>query len=113
MQNQVKVRLNTVKLIGRILMPIAETGSISVPELNTIMTNLKFLAEKGELLPPVTPRLIDQTEAGQMLGISLASFKRAERDGAFPFKRRMVGSSVRYRITDVIQFVLAEEGQAE
>ena len=60
-------------------------------------------------MPAIVPKLIDQTEAATMLGISLANFKKLEREDAFPFKRRMVGSAVRYRNTDVIAFIMANE----
>ena len=48
-------------------------------------------------------------EAASMLGIGLSNFKKLESEGRFPFKRKMVGSSVRYRNTDVYQFICAED----
>ena len=63
---KVPVRNTTVKLIGRILQPISETGTITYPELNEIMSNLRNLAQKGELLPDVIPKLIEQRDAAQM-----------------------------------------------
>jgi len=112
MNTRSPIRPQTVKFIGRILNPIVDEGIISVPEYNNIIANLKSLAEKGDLLPAVTPRLIDQTEAGNMLGISLANFKAQERVGAFPFKRKMVGSSVRYRNTDIIAYMMSESNDS-
>lgn len=44
-----------------------------------------------------------------MLGISHSNFKKLEAEGAFPFKRRMVGSAVRYKNTDILDFILASE----
>ena len=55
--------------------------------------------------PIITPRLIDQKSAAELLGIGLSNFKRLEADGAFSFKRKLVGSSVRYRNTDVIAYI--------
>lgn len=101
------VRNTTVKLIGRILQPISETGTITYPELNEIMSNLRNLAQKGELLPDVIPKLIDQRDAAQMLGISFAHFRNLEREGFFPFKRRMVGTTVRYYNTDIQKYILS------
>ena len=101
------VRNTTVKLIGRILQPISETGTITYPELNEIMSNLRNLAQKGELLPDVIPKLIDQRDAAQMQGISFAHFRNLEREGFFPFKRRMVGTAVRYYNTDIQKYILS------
>ena len=104
---KVAVRNTTVKLIGRILQPISETGTITYPELNEIMSNLRNLAQKGELLPDVIPKLIDQRDAAQMQGISFAHFRNLEREGFFPFKRRMVGTAVRYYNTDIQKYILS------
>ena len=43
-----------------------------------------------------------------MLALSLSNFKKQEKDGVFSFKRKMVGSSVRYRNTDIIKYILAK-----
>lgn len=104
---KVPVRNTTVKLIGRILQPISETGTITYPELNEIMSNLRNLAQKGELLPDVIPKLIDQRDAAQMQGISFAHFRNLEREGFFPFKRRMVGTAIRYYNTDIQKYILS------
>lgn len=104
---KVPVRNTTVKLIGHILQPISETGTITYPELNEIMSNLRNLAQKGELLPDVIPKLIDQRDAAQMQGISFAHFRNLEREGFFPFKRRMVGTAVRYYNTDIQKYILS------
>ena len=103
------IRPQTVRLIKRILTPLMEEGLIPVPELNEVIGNLKHLSEKGELLPAIMPKLIDQEEAASMLGVGLSNFKKLEREGAFSFKRKMMGSSVRYRNTDVINFILASD----
>lgn len=101
------VRYTTVKLIGKLLQPLSEAGLISLPELNNIMSNLRHLSQKGELVPDIQPKLIDQREAGEMLGISLANFKKQE--PLFPFKRKMVGHAVRYRNTDIIRYILTND----
>ncbi|MBS1371568.1 MAG: hypothetical protein HPZ91_16620 [Lentisphaeria bacterium] len=107
------VRHQTVKLISKLIHPLTESNLISVPEYREIMAQLKHLAEKGTPLPVVVPRLIDQTAAAEMLGISLANFKRLEREGYFPFKRKMVGTSVRYRNTDLVHFMMNESAGNE
>jgi predicted DNA-binding transcriptional regulator AlpA len=103
-----QIRPRTVKLIARLLSPLSDEGIISVPEEREIISNLKHLSERGELIPNIMPKLIDQTEAAELLGISLANFKKLEREGAFSFNRRMVGSSVRYRNLDVIKYLMTE-----
>lgn len=103
--NNSTIRPNTVKFISKILKPLVDEGVIMVPEGNLIIKNLKHLASKGTLAPVVTPRLIDQKEAAEMLTIGHSNFKRLEKEGVFPFQRRMVGSAVRYRITDIIDYI--------
>lgn len=103
------IRIRTVTLIARLLQPLAEEGVLTIPEKNEIVAQLKHLAEHGETMPAITPRLIDQTAAAEMLGISLANFKKLERESAFTFQRRMVGSAVRYRNTDIVKYITAED----
>ena len=104
-----QIRPRTVKLLSRLMKPLVEEGIILVSEEQNINANLKHLADKGTLMPTIIPKLLDQTEAAEMLGISLANFKKLEREGAFSFQRRMVGSAVRYRNTDVINFIMTED----
>ena len=61
----------------------------------------------GKLLHPLTESNLT------MLGISLANFKRLEREGYFPFKRKMVGTSVRYRNTDLTRYILSHDDTGE
>ena len=102
------IRPQTVTLIGKLLHPLTESNLIPVPEYREVIAQLKYLANRGTPLPTVIPKLVDQTEAATMLGISLANFKRLEREGYFPFKRKMVGTSVRYRNTDLVHFIMNE-----
>jgi len=104
----VPIRKTTVDLIAKILHPLAETGMISIPEEREIVAQLRNLAKTGELLPAVIPKLIGQPEAASMLGISLANFKKMERKGVLPFPRKKIGTSVRYRNTDIVRYILAE-----
>ena len=93
--------------------PLTESNLIPVPEYREIIAQLKYLADHGTLLPTVIPKLVDQAEAAEILGISLANFKRLEREGFFPFKRKMVGTSVRYRNTDLTRYILADDDTTE
>lgn len=101
------IRGTTVKLVGRLLQPIAETGVITIPEFNEIMTHLRNLSQKGEALPEILPKLLDQKEAAEMLGISFPHFRNMEREGVFPFKRKKIGTAVRYFNTDILNYILS------
>ena len=103
------IHLRTVSLISKIIKPWVEEGVVSVPESREIIAQLRNLAQKGKELPMVVPKLVDQKEAAQMIGIGLSNFKKLEGQGGFPFKRRMVGTSVRYRNTDLVKFILSSE----
>ncbi len=103
------LRLKTVKLLNSLIHPLVNEGLIRVNEEHIISTNLKRLATHGELMPPIAPKLIDQKEAADMLGLGLSNFKKLEREDAFPFKRRMVGCSVRYRNLDILRYIMQEE----
>ena len=107
--NETNISMETVRMFRRIMRPIAETGVISLAEYNECISQLTSLAEHGTLKPAIVPRLIDQRSAAELLGIGLSNFKRLEADGAFSFKRKMVGSSVRYRNTDVIDYIYSAE----
>ena len=106
--NNVKISMETVRMFKRIMRPIAEEGVIPLPEYNEAISQLTSLAEHGKPKPLLIPRLLDMKEAAELLGIGLSNFKKLESEGAFPFKRKMVGSSVRYRNTDLYEFLLTE-----
>lgn len=106
--NEVMISQETVRMFRRIMRPIAEEGVIPLPEYNEAISQLTSLAEHGKPKPLLIPRLIDMKEASELLGIGLSNFKKLESEGAFPFKRKMVGSSVRYRNTDLYAFILSQ-----
>ena len=103
--NEIRISMNTVRFFKRIMRPVAEEGIISLPEYNEAISQLTCLAEHGVPKPAVTPKLLDQREVAEMLNISHSNFKKLEAEGAFPFKRKMVGSAVRYRNTDVLNYI--------
>ncbi len=107
MQNSI-LRPRTVKLISRIMKPLVDEGVILVSEEQFVSANLKNLANKGRLMPAVVPKLINQREAAEMLGLGYSNFKKLEKEKAFPFNRRMVGSSVRYRNIDIVEYIMTE-----
>lgn len=104
----VAIKPSTVNLIAKLLHVLAESGTIGVPEEHEIVAQLRSLSREGVPLPVIVPKLIDQSEAAAMLGIGLSNFKKLEHENAFPFKRKLVGTSVRYRNTDVIKYLLSE-----
>ena len=87
------IRHQTVVLIGKLLHPLTESNLIPFPEYREIIAQLKHLAAQGTPVPNVVPKLVDMNEAAQMLGVSLANFKKLEPQ--LPFKRKMVGHAVR------------------
>ena len=103
--NEVRISMTTVRFFKRIMRPVAEEGIISLPEYNEAISQLSSLAEHGIPKPAGIPKLLDQQEVAEMLGISHSNFKKLEAEGAFPFKRKMVGSAVRYRNTDVLNYI--------
>ena len=103
------IRPKTIKLISRILKPFVDESVIMVSEEQEILKNLRHLAEKGNLPPTVVPKLIDQREVSEMLGIGYSNFKKLEKAGHFPFKRKMIGAAIRYRNTDIIDFILLKD----
>lgn len=107
--NNIQISMQTVRYFKRIMRPIAEDGIILLPEYNEAISQLTSLAEHGIPRSAVIPKLLDQQEVAEMLGISHSNFKKLEAEGAFPFKRKMVGSAVRYRNTDVIDYIILSE----
>ena len=108
--NKNLIRHQTVILIGKILHPLTESNLIPFPKYREIIAQLKHIAAKGEPLPAVVPKLVTSEEAAQMLGISLANFKKQEQ--YMPFKRKYVGHGIRYRNTDIIRYILSDDPQS-
>ena len=106
---QTNIKPRTVKLIRRLLNPLTEEGVVDIEEEKEIIAQLKSLSEKGEQLPNVEPRLIDQRQAAEMLGISHANFKKLEREGKLKIPRKNVGSAVRYRNVDILRFIMEND----
>ena len=110
MNNTTSLRPRTIKLLSRVIKPFVEEGIIMVSEEQEILKNLQHLATKNTLVPTVMPKLITQKESAEILGLSHSNFKKLEKEGALPFARRMVGSAVRYRNTDIIAYIMAGDG---
>ena len=103
------IRPRTVSLIAKLLRPWVDEGIVTVAEIREIVSNLRYLAEKGEMVPNVVPRLLSQDEAAEMLGIGKSNLKKMESEGKLPIPRKMVGTSVRYRSTDIVKFIMSDD----
>jgi predicted DNA-binding transcriptional regulator AlpA len=107
----VKISVRTVKLIKRVLLPWMQEDVISNSEYWEVIRQLKNLSEKG-MVAPVTPnRLIDRKELCSILGLSLSNLKRLEKNGGVNIPIIRLGSTLRYRLHDVLRFI--EEFQTE
>ena len=86
---------------------LLDSGLVTAGELAIIRKNLLALAKTGEMAPMVTPKLITLQEAAEMLSISYSQFRALEKEGTFPFRRRMIGGkTVRYLNTEIIDYML-------
>ncbi len=104
-----KLRPATAKLVARLLAPLLDSGVVSGDEYSLITSNLNHLAKHGTPAPAIQPKLIDPQEAAALLSISYSQFRALEKEGAFPFSRRMVGGkTVRYLNLDIINYMLVE-----
>ena len=107
-----RLRLQTVYLACRLLAQLLDSGLVTSGELSIIRRNLTALAKTGELAPVIPPRLITGPEAAEMLSVSYSQFRAPEKEGAFPFRRRMIGGkTVRYLNKDILDY--AQTGSLE
>ena len=110
--NHSKLRPQTARLVCRLASVLLDSGTITVEEYNIISRNLHALAKTGELAPAITPRLLTPQEAAEILAISYSQFRSLEKEGAFPFRRKLVGNkTVRYRNTDIYDYINAPDIQ--
>ena len=107
-QTNERLRMQTVTLICRLLTPLLDSGLVTAGELSLVRENLTALAKTGELAPVIPPRLLTGPEAAEMLSISYSQFRQLAKEGAFPFRRRLIGGkTVRYLNTEIIDYMLA------
>ena len=108
-QNQV-LRPQTARLVCRLVSVLLDSGTITVEEYNIISRNLHALAKTGELAPAIVPKLLTQQEVAEMLAIAGSQFRKLEKEGIFPFRRKLVGNkTVRYRNTDIYDYINASD----
>lgn len=111
-QNHSKLRPQTARLVCRLASVLLDSGTITVEEYNIISRNLHALAKTGELAPAIVPKLLTQQEVAEMLAIAGSQFRKLEKEGIFPFRRKLVGNkTVRYRNTDIYDYINAPDIQ--
>ena len=108
------IRPISVKFMLALIKTLIEPGVITASEYSVASVNLKHLAKAGELAPAVKPKLLTGPEAAEMLAISYSQFRTLEREGAFPFRRRLIGGkTVRFLNTDIVEYMLTGSLQGE
>ena len=100
-----------VALILRVARVFVEEGNLAQSDFNTIAEQLKHLAKTGVPKPAITPRLLSMKEVAELLGLGLSNFKKIESN--LPFKRRMVGGSVRFCNIDVYNYIIGTSRVAD
>ncbi len=101
------IKLETIKKLSEWINLLSKNGVVSGIEGKEIISQLKHISERSEMKPLIMPKLIKKEEVAEMLNIGLTNFKKLEKEDEFPFKRRMLGSSVRYLNTDVLKYIVS------
>lgn len=105
MQQQQNIRMSTVRWLGRHLAVDLDVGMLTISEYNQIMSTLKSLARNGVPSEPVKQKLLTVENVADLLSISKSQLRALEAEGKLPFHRRMIGASVRYLNTEVLDYM--------
>ena len=100
-----KLRMKTVQLVKSIIKPLMTSSVIDFEEYQMMAATITDLAKYGKPAPSVELRLLNQQEVADLLGIGLSNFQKLESEGLFPFKRVMIQKSVRYKSTDIDEYM--------
>ena len=100
-----KLRMKTVQLVKSIIKPLMTSSVIDFEEYQMMAAAITDLAKYGKPAPSVELRLLNQQEVADLLGIGLSNFQKLESEGLFPFKRVMIQKSVRYKSTDIDEYM--------
>ena len=100
-----KLRMKTVQLVKSIIKPLMTSSVIDFEEYQMMAAAITDLAKYGKPAPSVELRLLNQQEEADLLGIVLSNFQKLESEGLFPFKRVMIQKSVRYKSTDIDEYM--------
>ena len=110
LDQQKRLRPQTARLVCRLASVLLDSGTLTGEEYNIISRNLHALAKTGELAPAIVPKLLTQQEVAEMLAIAGSQFRKLEKEGIFPFRRKLVGNkTVRYRNTDIYDYINASD----
>ena len=110
LDQQKRLRPQTARLVCRLASVLLDSGTITGEEYNIISRNLHALAKTGELAPAIVPKLLTQQEVAEILVIAGSQFRKLEKEGIFPFRRKLVGNkTVRYRNTDIYDYINASD----
>lgn len=108
--SKIIIRPATVNLLARLIFPLTDSGLISGPEYEEIVSNLRHLSRHGTPIPAIPTKLIPPQEVAELLSISYSQFRALEKEGAFPFQRRMIGGkTVRYLNTEIVSYMQGHE----
>lgn len=99
------LRMKTVLLVKGLLEPLMNSSIIDFNEYQTIAATITDLAKNGKPAPTGELRLLTQQEVADLLGIALSNFRTLESEWLFPFKRVMIQKSVRYKSTDINEYM--------
>ena len=97
-----------IRWIGRHLAADIDVGLLTPGEYDAIMNALRNLSKHGVPCCPEKPRLLKVEEVAALLSISKSQFRAMEAEGKFPFKRKMVGASVRYLNLDIYRYMASD-----
>ena len=112
LQQNTRIRPVTARLVTRLLAPLLDSGTVTPGEFDQISAAMKSLSHAK--MPPAPLKLITGQEAAELLGISFSQFRALEKEGVFPFSRKMIGNkTVRYRNLDIIRYMMSEGGDAK
>ncbi len=98
----------TARLVTRLVAPLLDSGTVTPGEFDQIAAAMKSLCKNAPPTPPL--KLITAQEAAALLGISFSQFRALEKEGAFPFSRKMIGNkTVRYRNLDILRYMMSDD----
>jgi predicted DNA-binding transcriptional regulator AlpA len=106
MKNSI-LRPKVARYIARLIGPLVDEGVISIQEEKIINSNLRSLATIGEPKPVILPKLLTLNEAAEILSIAPSNFRKIEKEGLFPFKRKLIGGGVRFRNLDIYDYAMS------
>ncbi len=109
-QTKNQLRPQVVDLLARVIVPLVGTGVLTAAEHEIVFSNLRYLARHGTPIPAIFPKFLTPQEVAELLSVSYSQLRALEKEGAFPFKRHMIGGkTVRYLNTEVIAYMLSSE----